>query len=226
MKALLVEDDSSIRNVLRMGLSNHSFAVDEADNGETGSYLARVNNYDVIILDNVLPKKMAKEICTEIRSAQVTTPIILLSGRSDVLTKIDLLRSGADDYITKPFSFEELLARITAVTRRPHTIVDAIFIIGNIKLNTQTHEITRNGKRLFFTRKEFSIIELLMRNESRIVSRSTIMEHVWNNEVDIFSNTVESHILNIRKKIGDAKRTIIQNIPGKGYKIVRPKAKI
>ena len=223
MKALIVEDDSSIRNVLRMGLTHKSFAVDEADNGETGSYLARVNNYDVIILDNVLPKKMAKEICTEIRSARVTTPIILLSGRSDVLTKIDLLRSGADDYITKPFSFEELLARISAVTRRPDTIVDAVFIIGNIKLNTHTHEITRNGRRLTLTRKEFAIVELLMRNESRIISRSMIMEHVWNNEVDVFSNTVESHILNIRRKLGDTRRKLIQNVPGKGYRVVRPK---
>ncbi len=223
MKALIVEDDSSIRNVLRMGLAHHAFAVDEADNGDTGSYLARVNSYDVIILDNALPKKMGKEICMDIRSARVTTPIILLSGRSDVLTKIDLLRAGADDYITKPFSFEELLARISAVTRRPQNIVDAVFIIGNIKLNTQTQEITRGGKRLMLTRKEFAIIELLMRNESRIVSRSTIMEHVWNNEVDVFSNTVESHMLNIRKKLGDTRRKLIQNIPGKGYRVVRPK---
>jgi len=223
MKALLVEDDSSIRNVLRMGLANHSFAVDEAESGDTGSYLARINQYDVIILDNVLPKKMAKDVCVEIRAAKVTTPIILLSGTSDVLTKISLLRAGADDYITKPFSFEELLARITAVTRRPHSIVDAIFTIGEIKLNVQTQEITRKGIKLVLTRKEFALLELLMRNEHRIVSRSMIMEHVWNNEVDAFSNTVESHILNIRKKIGDKKRLIIQNVPGRGYKIARSK---
>jgi two-component system, OmpR family, copper resistance phosphate regulon response regulator CusR len=223
MKALLVEDDSSIRNVLRIGLKNHSFAVDEAENGDVGSYLARINQYDVIILDNVLPKKMAKDVCAEIRAAKVTTPIILLSGTSDVLNKIHLLRAGADDYITKPFSFEELLARITAVTRRPHSIVDAIFVMGPLKLNTHTQEVTRNGVKIFLTRKEFAILELLMRHEHRTVSRSMIMEHAWNQEVNAFSNTVEAHILNIRRKIGDKKRVLLQNVPGRGYKMVRPR---
>ncbi len=223
MKALLIEDDNSIRNVLRIGLGAKSFAVDEAENGEIGSYMARINQYDVILLDNVLPKKMGREICLEIRNARIETPIIMLSGKSEVLTKIDLLNSGADDYITKPFSFEELLARINAVTRRPHKIVDAILKIGEVKLNTETQEVSFRNKRITLTRKEFALLELLMKHENKVLSRSMIMEHVWDNQTDPFSNTIESHIMNLRKKVCDSKKQLIRNIAGRGYKITSPK---
>ncbi len=222
MKALLIEDDNSIRNVLRMGLTAKSFAIDEADNGEMGSYLARINQYDVIIIDNVLPKKMGREICTDIRNAQIETPIIMLSGKSEVLTKIDLLNSGADDYLTKPFSFEELVARINAVTRRPHKMVDAILKIADVKLNTATQEVSKKNKRVTLTRKEFALLELFMKHENKVISRAHIMEHVWNNQTDPFSNTIESHIMNLRKKIGDTKKRLIKNIAGRGYKISSP----
>jgi DNA-binding response OmpR family regulator len=122
MKLLIIEDDISIRNVLRLGFKSKGFIVDEAEDGDSGSYLARTNQYDVIILDNVLPKKMGGHICKELREHNITTPILILSGKQEVLTKIQLLNIGADDYLTKPFSFDELIARIYALYRRPKTI--------------------------------------------------------------------------------------------------------
>ncbi len=219
MKILIVEDSSPVRNVLRMGLESQAFAVDEAEDGEMGSYLARVNQYDLIILDNTLPKKMGKQVCQEIREAEISTPIILLSGSSNVLIKVELLNLGADDYLTKPFSFEELTARIKALLRRPHQIEDVILKIDKIKLNTNTQEVLISNKKTVLTRKEFSLLEILMKNQDKVLSRSFIMEHVWDINSNPFSNTIESHILNLRKKIGDKNRRLIHNVPGRGYKI-------
>jgi len=220
MKALLVEDDSSIRNVLRMSLESENFIVDEAEDGEQGSYIGRVNEYDIIILDNMLPKKRGKQVCQEIREAGKHTPIIILSARNEVLEKVDLLQSGADDYITKPFSFEEFMARIATVTRRPKQIASTIYKVGDLFLNSDTHEVTRRDSKIYLTRKEFALLEYLMKQEGKVVSRGTLMEHVWDMNVDPFSNTLEAHIMNLRKKIGSNKRNkLIHTIPGRGYKI-------
>jgi DNA-binding response OmpR family regulator len=217
MKLLIIEDNISIRNILRMSLENLSYAVDEAEDGEKGSYFARINKYDLIILDNVLPKKMGREVCEEIRDAGVTTPVLLLSAKNDVNSKVDLLNAGADDYITKPFSFNELEARIKSLLRRPHKIEDVVLKGANINLNSDTHEVTRHKKKIYLTRKEFMLLELLMKNIGKVISRGAIMEHVWDMNADPFSNTIESHIRNLRKKIGDNNKQIIVNIPGRGY---------
>lgn len=220
MKILLVEDDSSIRNVLRMSLESENFIVDEAEDGERGSYIGRVNEYDVIILDNMLPKKRGKQVCQEIREAGKHTPIIILSARNEVLEKVDLLQSGADDYITKPFSFEEFMARIATVTRRPKQIVSTIYTVGDLILNSDTHEVFRNQRSIYLTRKEFALLAYLMQHQGKVISRGTLMEHVWDMNVDPFSNTLEAHIMNVRKKIGSHKKNkLIHTIPGRGYKI-------
>lgn len=219
MKILIIEDDSSIRNVLRMSLEAECFVVDEAEDGDYGSYLARTNDYDIIILDNVLPKKMGKQVCKDIREAGKTMPVLLLSMRSDVLEKIDLLDSGADDYMTKPFSFVELLARIRALTRRPSRLEENILTIRDIVLNKNRHEVEKRGKEINLTKKEFSLLELLIQNKERVVSRGQILEHVWDISADPFSNTIEAHILNLRKKLEDNGRDLIRNVPGRGYKI-------
>ena len=217
---MLIEDNMSIRNVLRLGLEGEGFAIDEAEDGEKGSYLARTNLYDLILLDNVLPKKMARQVCTEIREQNIHTPILLLSAKADTLSKVELLNSGADDYLTKPFSFEELKARIKTLLRRPHKIEDTVIKVDNLILNKNTHEVTRGNKRINTTRKEFSILELLMSNLGKIVTRSEMIEHVWDINADPCSNTLEAHVLNVRKKIGDSKKQLIRNIPGRGYKMV------
>jgi len=220
MKILLIEDNMSIRNVLRLGLEGEAFAVDEAEDGEKGSYLARTNKYDLIILDNVLPKKMAKQVCQEIRNQNIYTPILLLSAKADTLSKVELLKAGADDYVTKPFSFEELKARINTLLRRPHKIEGVIMKVDNIILDKDTHEVTKSNKHLNLTRKEFSLLELLMSNLGKVVTRTDMIEHVWDINADPFSNTLEAHILNLRKKVGDTKKRLIRNIPGRGYKMV------
>jgi len=220
VKILLIEDDASIRRVLKLGLENEGFIIDECGDGEIGSYMARTNVYDLILLDNVLPKKMGRQVCTEIRDQNIYTPILLLSAKADTSSKIELLNCGADDYLTKPFSFEELKTRIRALLRRPHKIENTIIKIGNLVLNKHTHEVTRNNKRINLTRKEFALLELLMSNLGKIVTRTDMVEHVWDINADPCSNTLEAHIFNLRKKIGDEKKNLIRNIPGRGYKIV------
>lgn len=219
MKILIIEDDISIRNVLRLSLEAKGFVVDEAEDGEIGSYLARTNSYNIILLDNVLPKKMGGHICKEIRELGITTPILTLSGKQEVLTKIQLLNSGADDYITKPFSFDELLARINAVLRRPNTIKQNILRVNNFEVNFSAQTIKKNNKEVYLTRKEFSLLEFLTTHRDTVVSRGQILEHVWEMSIDPFSNTIETHIMNLRKKLKDTKRTLITSIPGRGYRL-------
>lgn len=219
MKVLIIEDNISVRNILRNSLEAENYIIDDVGDGDRGSYFARVNKYNLIILDNILPKKMGKQVCREIREAGVTTPILLLSAKSDTNSKIELLESGADDYLTKPFSFEELKARIKALDRRPHAIKPSIIKLGNLTVNLNNFEVYKNNKKIYLTRKEFILLSLLLENIGRVVSRGTIMEFVWESEVDPFSNTIEAHIRNIRKKIGDKKKNFIVNIPGRGYRI-------
>jgi DNA-binding response OmpR family regulator len=219
MKLLLIEDDTSIRNVLRLSFQSEGYTVDEADNGDDGSYLARTNHYDAIILDNILPKKLGKEVCKDIREAGKSIPVLFLSTKSDVLTKVDILDAGADDYLAKPFSYEELKARIRSIVRRPNNISAQTYTINGLHLDSDRNIVTLHDKEIIFTRKEFALLELLMKNKEMVISRGHIMEHVWDMNADPFSNTIESHILNIRKKLGDKKRALIKNIPGRGYKI-------
>lgn len=219
MRVLIVEDDIDLMNQLRKKLEARTFAVDIAQNGESGSYLARVNDYDIIILDDSLPKKNGADVCREIREANKTTPIIMVSGTIAIKEKVYLFREGADDHMTKPFSFEELLARIQAILRRPKLQHKPILSIDKVRLDCHNQQVTCGEKQVYLTRKEFALLEYLMRNKGSVVSRSMIMEHVWNDTTDPFSNTIESHILNLRKKIDSKRKCLIQNIPGRGYKI-------
>lgn len=220
MKLLIIEDDISIRNVLRLGLEESAYSVDEAEDGERGAYLAKINKYDLIILDNILPKKMGKKVCEELRKSGINTPILLLSAKNDVNSKIDLLQSGADDYLTKPFSFAELQARIKTLLRRPHKIEGVILRTKNIELNTDTGEVFIRNKKIYLTRKEFSLLEFMMKNTNKIISRTNLMENIWDMNGDPFSNTIETHISNLRVKIKDTNKKIISNVPGRGYKFI------
>jgi DNA-binding response OmpR family regulator len=220
MKILFIEDDSSIRNVLRISLESEGHTIDEAVDGAQGSYLARTNEYDLIILDNNLPKKGGKQVCLEIRNENIHTPILMLSAKAEITEKVALFELGADDYVTKPFSYEELTSRIQALIRRPSRIESTIYKFKDLILNSDTCEVSRSDRRIYLTRKEFSLLELLMKNNDKVMSRGSIMDHVWDLNMDPFSNTLETHIMNIRKKIGDTKKNrIIQNVPGRGYKI-------
>jgi two-component system, OmpR family, response regulator len=220
MRALIVEDERGIASLLKAGLESEYFVADVAEDGEQGSFLARTNDYDIIILDNMLPKKNGTEVCADVRQSGKTTPIIMLSVQSEMATKVALLNRGADDYLTKPFSFEELLARIRALLRRPNIIATEILTVGDLVMDTKRHTVRKGENEIYLTKKEFMLLELMLRRKGSVVSRGTIIEHVWDMHVDPFSNTVESHILNIRKKITNKEgEQYIQTIPGVGYKI-------
>ncbi|MEI6057989.1 MAG: response regulator transcription factor, partial [bacterium] len=185
-----------------------------------GSYMARTTDYDVIILDHSLPGKNGVVVCEEIRAVGKAVPIIFLTVIGELHHKVDALERGADDYLTKPFSFEELRARVRALTRRPHKIEGIILRVGDLVLDAEKQTVTRGGIGIYLTRKEFNLLEYLMRNHGVVLSRGVIMEHVWNAEGDPFSNTIESHILNLRKKINIGRRKeMIHNVPGRGYMI-------
>jgi DNA-binding response OmpR family regulator len=220
MRILVVDDEQEICTLLRMALTQNSFSVDVAQDGENASYLARTNDYDVIVLDNILPRKMGLQVCREIRAAGKTVPILMVSGILESATKVALLDAGADDYLSKPFSLDELLARIRALLRRPRQIAGEILTFDDLTLDTKAHTVYRSKKEIHLTPKEFMLLEYLLRNQGAVLPRSMILEHVWNMDTDPFSNTIESHVLSLRRKIDpDGKKSIIHTVPGVGYKI-------
>lgn len=220
MRILLVEDEQVLSGFLKKTLEAECFAIDVVADGEQGSYLARTNSYDLLILDNMLPKKTGLEICREVRAAGIATPILALSVRSETHTKIEMLDAGADDYLIKPFSLQELVARIRALLRRPQKILDDTLVLDTLVLDTNRREAYHDGERIPLTRKEYSMLELLMRNKGTVLSRGMIIEHVWDMTADPFSNTIESHVLSLRKKIDAGRaRKLIHTVQGIGYRM-------
>ena len=219
MRLLIIEDDKEISDFLKMGLEAESFIVDTAFDGERGSYFARCEVYDAILLDYALPKKDGFQICQELRTAGISTPIIMISVKSEAPLRVGLLNLGADDYLIKPFSFEELLARVRAILRRSPLLKSSILCLGDLTLDPSAQRTIKGRREIYLTRKEFILLEYLLSNKGRVVSRGMILEHVWNRESDPFSNTIEAHILNLRKKIDSGKKKLIHTVPGRGYKM-------
>lgn len=219
MRILVIEDDTQISTFLKSALESEYFVVDAIDDGDKGLYAALTNAYDLIVLDSMLPNKSGLEICRALRTAENRTPIIGLSVRSETSNKVGFLDAGADDYLTKPFSFEELVARIRALLRRPHDIQSDTLEIGDLELDTRKHTVRKNGADVYLTRKEFLLLEYLMRNRGNVLTRGMILEHVWDMNADPFSNTIETHIMTLRKKIDpEQSDRFIQTVPGIGYK--------
>ena len=220
MRILIIDDDTALRTSLKSHLEAESFAVDTADNGNDGSYRARTNEYDAIILDLSLPRKHGYDACREIRQAGITAPILILSASVGVESKIRLINSGADDYLEKPFSYNELVARLRALMRRPQHLITNPLVLDDLVVDSAKQKVTRGDQLVYLTRKEFSLLEYLLRHRGKVVSRGMIMEHVWNADSDPFSNTIEAHVLNVRKKVDFVKkRKLIHTIPGRGYKM-------
>lgn len=219
MRLLLIEDDKDIIHLLSIALKSLCFAVDTAEDGGKGLDLALSNHYDLIITDYNLPILNGREIIESIRSENQSTPILVLSIRSEINDRVDLLNLGADDYLVKPFTLSELLARIKAILRRPQNIKNKTLKVGDIEIFPDRFVVTKNGKRLNLASREFALLQYLIENKGEILSRQEIMGHVWDEEADPFSNTIEVHIMNLRKKIETLNQPMIFTFSNRGYKI-------
>lgn len=224
MKILIIEDDIDTSEYIQKRLEERCFAVDCAHDGELGMRKIRDNHYDLILLDYTLPYRDGFSIIQEVRSLddtfKKTAPIIMISVTDELTSKVAALEYGADDYISKPFFFAELFARIQAILRRPRSQESSLITIGELVLDSYRQQVTCNGSVMNLTRKEFALLEYLMKNQGSVVSRNAISEHVWNMDINPFSNTIEMHILNLRKKIDPYhSEKIIQSVPGRGYTI-------
>ncbi len=218
MRILIVEDDPTISSKIKKSLEDESFAVDTANDGYAGSFIARTNSYDLVALDLMLPRKNGDEILRDIRAKTKDMPVLIMSQKNEVAEKVSLLKE-ADDYIVKPFAMTEFVARVKAILRRPHEVKTSVITLGDLIIDTSAHKVTRNGKEVFLTRKEMMLLECLASQQGKVVSRGEIMEKVWNHDSDPFSNTIEAHIRNIRRKVDSGKTDLIQTISGRGYKI-------
>jgi DNA-binding response OmpR family regulator len=220
MRLLVIEDDTLITNFLKKGLKQSGFAVDIAIDGQEGRFLAESEDYDLIILDLMLPDDDGLEICKNLREKGNSTPILMLTAKTGVEDRVMGLNVGADDYLTKPFSFPELTARIQALLRRSRQASSPILTAGDLELDPVSHEVKRKGKNIELSPKEFAILEYLLRHKNQVVTRTMILEHVWDYNFETFSNVVDVYITHLRKKIdGNSSQRLIQTIHGVGFKI-------
>ena len=221
MKILVVEDEVKIAGAIARGLRQEKFVVEIQNDGDSGLGAALGDEYDLIILDWMLPGTSGVDICQEIRKAQIKTPILFLTAKSQIRDRVTGLDAGADDYLIKPFSFEELLARVRALLRRPSDISGNVLRIGNLSLDTVKHEARRGKTRLKLTTTEFKLLEYLMRNSGRAMSKDKIIGHVWDFDADILPNTVEAYIGSLRRKVDKPfpGKPLIKTLRGFGYSI-------
>ena len=220
MRILVVEDDRKVAAFLQKGLREEQYAVDVCRNGEDAAYEAQTHPYDVILLDIMLPGKDGFTICTELRENNVLTPILMLTARDSLEDKVVGLSEGADDYLTKPFSFEELLARIRALLRRSQDYKTGALKAADLELDPLRHTVQRAGKPIMLSGKEYALLEYLLRNKGIIVSQSKIIDHVWDRNYDGTSNLINVYINHLREKIDkDAEVKLIKTVRGQGYKI-------
>lgn len=223
MRILVVEDEHKIANSIKKGLEQESYAVDVAHDGEYGFDLAATEDYDVIILDLMLPKVDGVKLCKKLRKEKnIHTPILMLTAKGQIDDKVKGLNAGADDYLVKPFAFAELLARIKALTRRPKQALDPVLKIEDLGLDTLTYEVKRRNRKITLSKKEFALLEYLLRHKGKILTKEQIINHVWNYDADVLPNTVEVYIGYLRNKIDKPfkdKLPLIKTVRGFGYKI-------
>lgn len=223
MKILLVEDEQKLVKVLTRGLKHKGYTVDTVSDGTEA--LERIvlyhEDYDLVILDLMLPGMEGGEVCRAVRDKHISIPILILTARDSTDTKVELLNLGADDYLSKPFAFEELDARINALLRRPPETLQVILRVDDLELNVAERRATRSGKELDLTQKEFALLEYFMRNPNRVINRDELLNHIWDfNYTSFFSNTVDVHIKNLRKKIQDENDSrILETVRGVGYRL-------
>lgn len=239
MKILIVEDEIKLNKALATGLQNHGYAVDSAYDSEEGEKLARINSYDLILLDIMMPKRDGIEVCTNLRKAGKKMPILMLTAKDAIEDRVNGLDAGADDYLIKPFAFEELLARVRTLFRRAPLTTTDIFTLDGLTLDTRTQKVTykvagsantRNTKNsdtketpekeIILTLREYALLEYFLRNKDTVLTRGDLLEHVWDINYDSMSNVVDVHLKNLRKKLPKIYAKRIKTIWGKGYKLI------
>jgi DNA-binding response OmpR family regulator len=220
MRILLVEDDAVIASSLSKGLREQAYAVDIATDGDAAVYQAAVNPYDAVVLDVMLPKRDGFAVCRELRRRGLTTPVLMLTARDAVRDRIEGLDTGADDYLTKPFEFGELLARLRALLRRGPALAPAMVRVADLELDTHAQRATRAGRQVALTTREYALLEFLARNAGRVVGRAEISDHVWDDNYDPLSNLIESYINRLRKKLdAPGLPPLIHTRRGAGYSL-------
>lgn len=221
MRILVVEDEHKIANNVRRALERENYAVDTVYNGDDGYAMATTEPYDLVIMDRVIPGEYnGMDIIKAMRNAQIHTPVLLLTAMGSLADRTEGLDSGADDYVVKPFSLNELLARVRALLRRPATQTGVVLKAGDLELDTVSFSVTRAGKPISLTGKEFALLEFLLRNQNRPCSKETIISHVWDYDADVLFNSVEVYIKYLRMKVDDPfDKKLIKTVRGFGYKI-------
>jgi DNA-binding response OmpR family regulator len=219
MRVLVIEDEKKVSNFLRQALEEERYAVDQAFDGEEGLGLATAYEYDLIILDLMLPKKAGVQVLRALRSERCQTPVLVLTAKDAVKDKVATLDAGGDDYLTKPFSIEEFLARVRALLRRGKPGQELLHV-GDLTLSPSTRAVMRGGRRIELTNKEYALLEYLMRNAGRVLTRSQITEHVWNLQFDTETNVIDVYVAYLRQKVdrGEPVR-LIKTVRGVGYQL-------
>jgi len=220
MRILVVDDDRRLCSIVKRGLVEEAYLVDIAYDGEEGEYFAEVNSYDLVILDIMMPKKDGIEVCREIRAKKISTPILMLTAKDAVEDRVKGLDAGADDYLVKPFAFNELLARVRALLRREGMTRSPELRVGDLVLNTLTREVWLGQKAIELTTKEYVILEHFMRHPNVVVTRRMLEEHAWDYDFDSLSNLIDVYIRRLRRKIDtEGGRSVIQTVRGAGYRL-------
>ncbi len=220
MKVLVIEDDPTVGRFVKRGLEEQRYTVDLVTDGEEGEHLAATQPYDLVVLDLRLPKRSGIDVLRSLRAKGFERPVLVLTAQDAVDAKVETLRAGADDYVTKPFAFEELLARVEALSRRPRAIAAPVVHVADLELNIDSHEVARAGRAIDLTPKEFLVLEYLMRHAGKVMSRTLITEYAWGYHFDSGTNIVDVVINHLRKKVdGTGKKKLITTVRGVGYVI-------
>ncbi len=219
MKILVVEDEPKLNQGLVRGLQQRGYAVDFALDGLEGEKMARMNGYDLVILDVMLPGRDGLSICKNLRAGGVDSPVLFLTARDATQDKIQGLDLGGDDYMTKPFSFDELAARVRTLLRRPKAVVNDDLRLDGMVLDTRAQTLTVEGKEVALTLREYGLLEYLLRNQGMVVTQQDVLDHVWDRFYDSLSNVVNVHVKNLRKKLPNQYAKRIQTVWGKGYRL-------
>ena len=220
MRILVVEDEKGLAHLIRRGLTEEGYAVDVAYDGEEGESFAESVPYDLIVLDIVLPRKDGFQVCSNLRNKGIKVRVLMLTGRDSVADRVKGLDTGADDYLIKPFQFEELTARIRALLRREIANASPVIQVGDITLNTATREVKRRGRAIDLNNKEYAILEYLMRNVNMVITRQMIEDHVWNFSLESSSNLVDVYIRRLRSKLDNpGEESLIETVRGAGYRL-------